>query len=152
MKPAGPGSRPTLPGDKRVVVTGLAVITTLADSPAALHAALLAGESGLSHWKYPLYSGCLSKIGGDLSQYDWEGKLASLRERIPADSFRRLRRLAVSSPSPTILVMLVAAEAFADAGLFPAASPERTSAILAGHYLYDLYKLANWRLCGKPTA
>lgn len=132
-------------GSKRVVITGMSVLTTLADALEPFHLALLAGKSGLTRWKNPLYADCCSKIGGDLSEYDKEGKLASLRELIPAEAFRRLRRLTGNSPDAANTIMLVAAEAFAHAGLFGTATPDRMSAILAGHYLYDLYKLANWR-------
>ncbi|MCB2188803.1 MAG: beta-ketoacyl-[acyl-carrier-protein] synthase family protein [Deltaproteobacteria bacterium] len=132
-------------GSPRVVITGMAVLTTLADALEPFHQALSAGRSGVTRWKNPLYANCDSQIGGDLWGYDREGKLASLRMRLPAETFRRLRRLAGNSPAAANTVMLVAAEAFAHAGLFGAAAPHRTSAILAGHYLYDLYKLANWR-------
>lgn len=127
-----------------MVITGMSVVTTLADTLDAFHAALLDGRSGITRWKDPRHANDHSKIGGDMSGYDMEGKLNSLRDRVPAEAFRRMRRLFFNSPGPTEIAMLVAAEAFADAGLFETNQPERIAAILAGHYLYDQYKLANW--------
>ena len=105
----------------------------------------MAGRSGLGPWKNPLYTGCCSRIGGDLFPYALEGRLSALRQRLPDDAFRRLRRLARNSPDSAVTALFVAAEAFAEAGLFGVADGRRMGAILAGHYLYDLYKWANWQ-------
>lgn len=135
-----------LPAGKRIVITGMSVISTLGDTLEAFHSGLLQGKSGITAWKNPIYSGGYSRIGGDLSEYDMGGKMLFLRDRLPADVFRRMRRLVSNSPRAAGISMLIAAEAFADAGLFGAKThPERISTILAGHYMYELYKFANWR-------
>ncbi len=145
MTHPGLGSYQTARGEKRIVITGMSVLTTLADTLDDFHAALMAGRSGLGPWKNPLYAGCCSRIGGDLSPYDREGRLSALRKRLPDEAFRRLRRLVRNSPDTAVTALFVAAEAFAGAGLFGVADGRRMGAILAGHYLYDLYKWANWQ-------
>ena len=133
-------------GHRRIVITGMSVISTLGDCLETFHSGLLQGKSGITRWKNPLYSESYSRIGGDLSDYDIEGKISSMRDRIPSGAFMRMRRLISNSPRAAVISMLIAIEAFADAGLFGAEThSERISAILAGHYLYDLYKLSNWR-------
>lgn len=144
-------SHPDLPsyrnarGEKRVVITGMSVLTTLADTLDDFHAALMEGRSGLGPWKNPLYADSCSRIGGDLFPCDRQRRLDVLRPRLPADAFRRLRRQEHSCPDSAVAALFMAAEAFAEAGLFGAADARRTGAILAGHYLYDQYKWANWR-------
>ncbi|MEF2145289.1 MAG: beta-ketoacyl-[acyl-carrier-protein] synthase family protein [Desulfovibrionaceae bacterium] len=139
------GSHQTERGEKRVVITGMSVLTTLADTLEDFHAALMAGRSGLGFWNNPLYADGIPSMGGDLFPLDRERRLAVLRQCLPGDAFRRLRRLEHSTPDSAAAALFVAAEAFAAAGLFGAADSRRTGAILAGHYLYDLYKWANWR-------
>ncbi|WP_281175457.1 beta-ketoacyl-[acyl-carrier-protein] synthase family protein [Desulfobacter vibrioformis] len=129
---------------KRIVITGMSVISTLGDDLGAFHANLLRGKSGITAWKAPV-SGCFSRIGGDMSAYDMGAKLSSLGRILPTAVFRRLGKLVHQSPRATGIGMLIAGQAFADAGLFGVKiRPERLSAILAGPYLYDLYKQANW--------
>jgi len=132
-------------GRKRIVITGMSVISTLGATLEGFHDALLHGRSGISRWKNPLYSGSCVKIGGDLWGYDINTKISSLKDHIPSEVFRRMRRLAVNSPMAAGIGMLIAVEAFIDANLFGAKTdPERISAILAGHYMNELYKLENW--------
>lgn len=130
---------------KRVVVTGMSVITTIGDSLETVHNTLLQGKSGITRWKSPLFDGCHSKIGGDLSGYDLAMKTASLSSRIPAAVFSRMKKLVNNSPRPTALGILVAAEAFLDAGLFDSRCDlERIVTILAGSYMFEMFKQANW--------
>lgn len=134
-----------MPAGKRIVITGMSVISTLGDTLEAFHSGLLQGKSGITAWKNPIYSRGYSRIGGDLFEYDIDGKILYLRDRLPAEVFRRMGRLVSNSPRAAGISMLIAAEAFADASLFGAKThPERVSTILAGHYMYELYKLANW--------
>jgi 3-oxoacyl-(acyl-carrier-protein) synthase len=133
-------------GGKRIVITGMSVISTLGDTLETFHSSLLQGKSGITCWKNPLYPGSCSRSGGDLSEYDIDEKMSCLRGRITAEVFRRMRRLVANSPRTAGISMLIAVEAFADAGLFDVETdPERISTLLAGHYLYELYKLENWR-------
>ncbi len=131
---------------RRVVVTGMSVISTIGDTLETFHSSLLQGKSGITAWKSSLYEGSYARIGGDLSDYDLDDKIERLRHCTPVNVFRLMRKLVSNSPRPTGVAMAVAVEAFADAGLFGMEKdPERITTVLAGHYLYDLYKLENWR-------
>ena len=55
---------------RRVVVTGMGVVTPIGETPAELSASLRAGRSGITHWKH-MDERTLSKIGR-----------ASCRERV----------------------------------------------------------------------
>ncbi len=123
----------------------MAVITPLGDSLDAVHQALIQGRSAIRAWDNAMYSGCLSKVGGDLSGFDADGKLQSLRAGLPDEAFRRTRRLMANSPQTTATALLAGVEAFADAGLFAARGAGGCPAILAGNSLHELYKLRNWR-------
>jgi 3-oxoacyl-(acyl-carrier-protein) synthase len=119
---------------KRVVVTGMAVNTPLADTLGGTLDALLAGRSALSRWKTIDTSRCYSKVGGDLSAYDVAAKVRSFEGRLPPEVFARLRRLVGRAPWSTRLSMLLAADGWLDAGLDRARiDPTRVSAIVAGH-------------------
>ena len=131
---------------KRVVITGMSVISTLGETLESFHSSLLQGKSGITKWKNPLYLGSHSKIGGEMPDYNASEKMSRLRDRVPAGVFRLMRRIIPNSPQSAGTSMLIAMEAFADAGLFGATIPPgRVSAVLAGYYLYELYKLENWR-------
>jgi 3-oxoacyl-(acyl-carrier-protein) synthase len=82
-----------------------------------------------------------SKVGGDLSDYDWAAKLAVLEGHLPAATFKRLRRLAPRAPWTTRLSMLLGADAWRDAGLAHAElDPEAGAVVVAGHNLNALYQ------------
>lgn len=122
----------------------MAVNTPLADSRAGFLDALLAGRSALTRWTGFDASRIYSKIGGDLSGYDVSAKVAALEGVVPADMHRRLRKLAARAPWSTRLSMLMAAEAYADAGLFGAAiDPWRVAVVVAGHNINSGYHRDN---------
>lgn len=133
-------------GHKRIVITGMSVISTLGDTLDVFHSSLLEGKSGITYGKSPLYPGSYPRFGSDPREYDIKEKMSRLCGRIPAEVLRRMRRLVANSPRAAGISMLIAVEAFADSGLFGGnTDPERISTLLAGHYLYELYKLENWR-------
>lgn len=136
---------PTAPRQIKIAITGMSAITPLGDSLGTLHQALTQGRSGISVWNNPLYSGCVSKVGGDLSGFDADGKLQALRARLSDELFRRTRRLMTNSPRTTAVALLAGVEAFADAGLCSGTEGNGYSAILAGNSLHEFYKLKNWR-------
>src|SRR5262245_34547456 len=102
---------------KRVVVTGMAVNTPLGDTLDDFLDGLLAGKSAVSRWKCFANEPVDSKIGADLSGYDVANRIATLETRLPPETFRRLRRLTRRVPWATQLSLLVAADAWLDAGL-----------------------------------
>jgi 3-oxoacyl-(acyl-carrier-protein) synthase len=126
---------------KRIVVTGMSVNTAIADTLDGFRAGLMAGRSAISQWKAFSTDRVYSKVGGDLSTYDVNAKLASLQERLPADVYKRLRKLVAKVPWTTKLSMLLAADGWLDAGLFDADyDPHRQAVIVSGHNLNALYQ------------
>jgi 3-oxoacyl-(acyl-carrier-protein) synthase len=128
-------------GDTRVVVTGMSINTPIGDTLDAFREALMAGRSAVTQWKAFPTDRVYSKVGGDLSAYDVDAKIASLKGRVPSDVRRRLSKLAARVPWTTKLSMLLAADGWADAGLFDVDyDPHRTAVIVAGHNLNALYQ------------
>jgi 3-oxoacyl-(acyl-carrier-protein) synthase len=128
-----------MPG-KRVVVTGMSVNTPLGDTLSGFYDALLAGKSAVSRWKCFAGEPVYSKIGADLSDYDVANRVATLEGILPAEAFRRLRRLIRRVPWSTQLTLLVAADAWLDADLPSAASDaDRLAVIVAGHNIGSGY-------------
>ena len=126
---------------KRVVVTGMSVNTAIGDTLDGFRDALLAGRSAISQWKAFPTDRVYSKVGGDLSHYDVDGKLASFDGRIPAETFKRLRNLVKRVPWTTRLTMLLAVDGWLDAGLFDAAyDPHAQAVVVSGHNLNALYQ------------
>lgn len=126
---------------KRIVVTGMSVNTAIGDTLDGFRDALMAGRSAISQWKAFPTERVYSKVGGDLSGYDVAAKLASLEPLIPADVYRRLRKLVARVPWTTKLSMLLAADGWRDAGLFDADyDPHRQAVVVAGHNLNALYQ------------
>lgn len=128
----------------RIAVTGMAINTPLGDTLDGFLGGLLAGRSALSNWKGIDVSRCYSKVGADLSEYDIKAKMARYEGKIPADVFKRLRKVTSKAPWSTKLSMLLAVDGYLDAGLFDAnIDPTRVSAIVAGHNINFNYQYQN---------
>ncbi|MEZ5293534.1 MAG: beta-ketoacyl-[acyl-carrier-protein] synthase family protein [Vicinamibacterales bacterium] len=126
---------------RRVVVTGMSVNTALGDTLDGFYGALMAGQSAITRWRAFPTDRVYSKVGGDLSYYDVDAKLASLEPRLPADVYRRLRKLVARVPWTTKLTMLLAADGWLDAGLFDAGyDPHAQAVVVSGHNLNALYQ------------
>ncbi len=132
---------------RRVVCTGMAVITPIADEPEAFVDGLLAGRSSITQWRFVDDARVYSKVGGDLSEYDAAAKLASLSERLPDAVAARLRKIFRGAPMSTRLSMLCAVDAWLHAGLpFEAGDmAERTAVIVGGHNLGERYLIENFK-------
>jgi 3-oxoacyl-(acyl-carrier-protein) synthase len=129
---------------KRIAVTGMAINTPLGDSLEAFREGLLAGRSALSRWKRFADEPIYSKVGADLSDYDVPRAVAALEGRLNPEMHRRLRHLAVRVPWSTQLSVLLAANAWLDAGLDGSATPpERVGVVLAGHNVSGRYAHSN---------
>lgn len=129
---------------KRVVVTGMSVNTAIGDTLADFRNGLMAGRSALSRWKAFPADRIYSKVGGDLSNYDVDAKVAALASVMPADAHKRLRKLAARVPWTTKLSMLLAVDGWIDAGLFDADyDPTRQAVVVSGHNLNALYQYNN---------
>jgi 3-oxoacyl-(acyl-carrier-protein) synthase len=132
---------------RRIVVTGMAINTPLGDTLDAFREGLLGGRSAITRWKFFDTAKVYSKVGGDLSGYDVKARVAALESILPADTWERLRRLTIKAPFSTRLSMLLAADAFRDAGLFGSALDRaRTAAVVAGHNVNENYVFENRRV------
>lgn len=128
---------------KRVVVTGMSVISPLGDSLAGFYENLIAGKSGIKRWQFFDDSRVYSKVGGDLSDYDAKARLASLEGVIPEANFARARKLMRGAPWSTRLSVLTSIDAWLDAGLGFERDMTRCATLLAGHNLNENYLLTN---------
>ena len=128
----------------RIVITGMSINTPLGDRLDVYLERLLAGHSAVTKWKALDTSRIYSKVGGDLSGYDIAGKVASLQGRVPADVYKRLRKLACKSPWSTALTMLMSLDACIDARLYETGVDfSRAAAIVAGHNINFNYQYTN---------
>ena len=130
--------------NKRVVITGMGINTALGDDLDTYYDNLMNGRSGLRNWVCVPTDGIYSKVGGDLSDYDVPGKLARLKDKLPDEMFKRLRRLVKKAPFSTKLSMLCAADAYIDANLNGTSDPERMALIIGGHNLNKHYQHVNY--------
>jgi 3-oxoacyl-(acyl-carrier-protein) synthase len=122
----------------------MAINTPLGDTLGGFLDDLLAGRSQLSNWKKLDVSRCYSKVGADLSGYDVDKKLRELEGVVPADVWKRTRKLVSKSPWTTKLSVLLALDACRDAGLFGASlAPDRVAGIVAGHNINFNYQYEN---------
>ena len=67
---------------RRVVVTGMGVVTPIGETPAEFSASLRAGRSGITRWKH-MDERTLSKIGGDMCEFDLAAHLERVGAAIP---------------------------------------------------------------------
>lgn len=118
----------------RVVITGMSILTPLSDTLSGTLEALLSGRAAPTRWRSIDTRRCYSKIGGDLGDYDIEGRVRALEAALPAPVAERLARLSRRAPWSTRMGLLLSASAALDAGLEPA-ELEGTPVILAGHNL-----------------
>src|SRR4029077_5013287 len=129
---------------RRTVITGMAVNTPLGDTLDGFLAGLLEGRSAITHWKKFADAGVYSRIGAALSDYDVPAKVRSWEPRLPEPMFRVLKRFAARAPWSTKLSLLIALDAYADAGLLDREAPASTTGVLvAGHNINLNYQYEN---------
>jgi 3-oxoacyl-(acyl-carrier-protein) synthase len=129
---------------ERVVITGMSINTPLGDTLGGFLEGLLEGRSAIRQWSAFETDRIYSKIGGDLSHYDVQAKVALLSERLPADMAKRMRKLVSRVPWTTKLSILLAADAYVHAGLLDADFDRtRVATVVSGHNLNALYQANN---------
>ncbi len=134
-----------LPLDKRIVVTGMGINTPIGDTVDTYFDNLVAGKSAITRWRFFEHPGVYSKVGGDLSDYDWKSKVKGLKARLPADMHKKVRSLTKKAPLSTKISMTVAADAWLDAGLDKIDNdPTRRSVLIGGHNLNENYLIKNF--------
>lgn len=124
-------------GKKRVVVTGMAINTPIGDELETFYQSLVAGRSAISKWKFFDSSRVYSKVGGDLSDYDWKAKLAEVMTRTPEEVGKRLRKIVNKAPFSTRISLLSAADAYLDSGLNGKQDPYSVGVVVGGHNLHN---------------
>ena len=129
---------------QRVVISAMAVNTCLGDTLDDFFDSLISGRSGITKWKHIETAGVYSKIGGDLGGYDVNAKVAALSETLPEQMHKRLRKLIKKAPFSTALSLLVAADAYLDAGLEGHYDPAEVAVIVGGHNLNKMYQHRNY--------
>jgi 3-oxoacyl-(acyl-carrier-protein) synthase len=130
--------------NKRIAISGMSINTPLSDSLDGFLEALLAGRSALCNWKKFDVSNIYSKVGADLSDYDVKKKLGSFEGVLPPEMFKRLRKLVSRAPWSTKLSLLLAADAWVNAGLADQdVDLENTGVIVAGHNINSNYSDEN---------
>ncbi len=122
----------------------MSINTPLGDTLEGFLDGLLAGKSAVTNWKTLDVSRCYSKVGADLSEYDVAGRVAALEAKLDPAVFRRVRKLINKAPWTTKLSVLLAVDAFFDAGVFNAdINMERVAGIVAGHNINFNYQYEN---------
>ena len=130
--------------EKRVVVTGMGILTPIGDNLDEYYNNLIAGKSGITEWRSLDTSNIRCKIGGDLGDYDYKAALTGLKEKMPEESFKKLKKILKTAPFSTRLTSITAVRAYIDAGLFDVdIDRDRISAILGGHNFHDNYIFEN---------
>jgi len=133
-----------LSNPRRVVITGMAINTPLADTLDGFLKGLLAGRSAVTNWKTLDTSRIYSKVGADLSEYDIDAKVRSFEGRVAPATWKRMRKLVSKAPWSTKLTMLMTLDGWLDAGLDKAdLDLTRVAAIVAGHNINFNYQYDN---------
>ncbi len=129
--------------NKRIVITGMSINTPLGDDLDTFFENLIAGRSGISKWKFFDNDGVLSKVGGDLSGYDFDSKVRGLKAKLPHDMYEKFRKLVKRAPFSTRFSLICAADAWIDAGLKDEGDPCQRAVLVGGHNLNDKYLMDN---------
>jgi 3-oxoacyl-(acyl-carrier-protein) synthase len=132
--------------ERRVVVTGMGVMTPIGERLDDYLESLLAGRSAVTRWR-DVGEGCASKIGGDMSGFDLRAHLRRAGDAYPSALVQSALRLMRPTPLSGRITAPAALQAFVDAGLpHPSLAPERFGHVLAGHnvnsnYVYEGHKV-----------
>jgi 3-oxoacyl-(acyl-carrier-protein) synthase len=130
--------------ERRVVVTGMGVITSMGETPEDFSEALVHGRSGIDRWKKVDGSRIYAKIGGDISDFDIKVHLARYGKDYPSELVQRALRLLRDVPLPANGVAAAAMRAYLDSGIDGQVRPERFGHILGGHNLNTWYCIENY--------
>ncbi len=129
---------------RRVVISGMGVVTSLGQNLHEYLDALQSGRSGITHWKQ-MDTRIDSKIGGDMDAFDLDAHLLCYGQAYPEELVQRTRKLLRATPLSGRMAAAAALQAFVDAGLSDSnpIEPERFGHVGAGHNLNGGYIHAN---------
>ncbi|WP_413726321.1 beta-ketoacyl-[acyl-carrier-protein] synthase family protein [Sodalis sp. RH16] len=126
----------------RIVVTGIAINTPLGDTLDNVGNNLMSGKSAIGYWRNLDTRNIYSKIGGQLPDYSSEDKLRTFSNRISDAVIDRAERVFKQTTKNVQLSVLMAMDAWLDAGLFEQTlDPFEYGVICGGHNLTDQYLL-----------
>ncbi len=130
---------------RRVVVTGLGVVTTIGDDTTSFLDALVHGRSGITRWKNDLERP-YSKIGGDMSAFDLAAHLDRVGASYSDEQKSAAKKLLRQTPLSGRLTACSALQAYHSAGLQGVEfEPDQMGHVLAGHNLNADYIVQNVR-------
>lgn len=133
--------------NKRAVVTGMAVVTPVADTLPGFLDSLLCGRSAVGPIRVFDPQASHVKIAADLSGYDGAAGIDQWSGQVPEAVLTRFRRLAARLPWAHRITLRVALDGWRDAGLFDAGvDPTRAAMVVAGHNINANYQFANQTL------
>ncbi len=131
--------------ERRVVVTGMGIVTPIGENLDEYCQALKIGRSGITHWRQ-MDSRIYSKIGGDMSDFDLRVHLARVGQAYPADLVAHAHKLLRATPLSGRLTAAAVMQAGLDAGLpHPKLDSERIGHVLGGTNLNVRYVFDNVR-------
>ncbi len=131
--------------ERRVVVTGMGIVTPIGENLDEYCQALKTGRSGITHWRQ-MDSRIYSKIGGDMSDFDLRVHLARVGQAYPADLVAQAHKLLRATPLSGRLTAAAVMQAGLDAGLpHPKLDSERIGHVLGGTNLNVRYVFDNVR-------
>ena len=132
--------------DRRVVVTGMGIITPIGETLDQYLVALKAGRSGITRWKQ-MDERIISKIGGDMSDFTAADHFKRLGSYYPREFVERANKILQFTPLVGNLTIAAALQAYLDAGLANSRiDPERFAHVLGGANLNTDYTLRNYEI------
>ena len=129
--------------ERRVVVTGMGIVTPTGEIVSEFLDSLMAGRSGITRWKRNS-DRIASKIGGDMSEFEISSHLERVGKHYPAHLKDAAKAILRATPLAHNLAAAAALQAYIDAGLpDPSLPPERFGHILGGTNFTSNYILQN---------
>ncbi len=120
---------------QRAVVTGMGVVSVLGSDVHSFYQSLMAGRSGIEKWKLE-DARCLSKIGGDLSDFNFQNFCDTSPRSFPEEQVKKAKRLLRNTPLAGTVTMAACLQAYTDGGFFQHSTDLNAFGhILAGHNL-----------------
>ncbi len=129
---------------KRIVITGMGIVSPIGDTLEEFYKNLINGKSGIKIMTSIDTSRIRSKIGGDLGDYDIKGKLEEFKGKLPEEMLKKMKKIMKTAPFSTKLTLIAAAKAYIDSGINNEnVDKKRMASIIGGHNFHDNYIVKN---------
>jgi 3-oxoacyl-(acyl-carrier-protein) synthase len=132
--------------ERRVVVTGMGVITPIGETPEEFIHSLVKGRSAITWLTTVDVSRIYCKIGGDLPNWNLKAHLEKYGKEYPRELVERTLRHLRDVPRPAQVVAASALQAYSSAGFPDRIQRERFGHILGGHNLNTWYAIENFKV------